>query len=215
MIQNKPEYIAVEGKTYSLFGDSASTGGYYDTISSIADKVLEMYPDIKRVIDIIAGSSSGKRALIRILNNQSRGNEISVILELADPILRKFTEKVNKHLETIPLNKRWDRTLATSREQYHFYMLEIELTNRLYSERFKTADRKIALMPYCLQDFAVSCLSAKNGFDFQCRHCSGKCFQNQASTILSRHNVEPYIWQEGNMKKLACQHRCTLVLSCR
>jgi hypothetical protein len=93
--------------------------------------------------------------------------------------------------------------LATTREQYHLYMLEIELTNRMSREEFLKADRKIALMPYCLQDFSVSCKSAKNGFDYQCKHCSVKCFQNHASTILEAHNIEPYIWTGGNMKQLA------------
>jgi hypothetical protein len=82
-------------------------------------------------------------------------------------------------------------------------MLEIELTNRQYAGEFLKADRKIALMPYCLQDFSVSCKSAKNGFDYQCRHCSANCFQNHASRILEAHKIEPYIWMGGNMKQLA------------
>jgi hypothetical protein len=69
-------------------------------------------------------------------------------------------------LKTLPLSKLWDFRLATTREQYHLYMLEIELTNRQYAGEFLKADRKIALMPYCLQDFSVSCKSAKNGFDY-------------------------------------------------
>jgi hypothetical protein len=82
-------------------------------------------------------------------------------------------------------------------------MLEIELTNRLFVSEFIKADKKIALMPYCLQDFTVNCKSEKNGFDYQCRHCSAECFQNHASTILKTHGIEPYIWTEGNMKQLA------------
>jgi hypothetical protein len=97
----------------------------------------------------------------------------------------------------------WDRRLATTREQYHLYMLEIELTNRIFSVKFTNTDKKIALMPYCLQDFTVDCKSFKNGFDYQCKHCSVGCYQNHSSNILKTHDIEPYIWMEGNMKQLA------------
>jgi hypothetical protein len=63
-------------------------------------------------------------------------------------------------------------------------MLEIELTNRLFVSEFIKADKKIALMSYCLQDFSVKCESEKNAFDYQCKHCSAKCFQNHSSCSL-------------------------------
>jgi len=125
------------------------------------------------------------------------------IFNLIDPYLRKYTANAEEHLKHIPLSKLWDRRIATSREQYHLYMLEVELTNRLNNLEFKRAERKIALMPYCLQDFTVDCRSEKLGFDYQCRHCSAGCFQNHSSNILKDNNIEPYIWQSGNMKQLA------------
>jgi hypothetical protein len=82
-------------------------------------------------------------------------------------------------------------------------MLEIELTNRLFTGEFKKADRKIALLPYCLQDFTVACKAEKKGFDYQCKHCSGKCFENHASMMLKKSNIEPYIWRGTNFRKLA------------
>jgi hypothetical protein len=128
---------------------------------------------------------------------------MSVILNLIDPHLKRYTENTRKHLETLPLSKSWDRRLATTREQYHLYMLEIELTNRLFASDFIKADKKIALMPYCLQDFSVKCKSERKGFDYQCIHCSAKCFQNLASEILKNHQIDPFIWMEGDMKRLA------------
>jgi hypothetical protein len=73
----------------------------------------------------------------------------------------------------------------------------------LFVSEFLKADKKIALMPYCLQDFTVKCKSEKNGFDYQCKHCSPGCFQNSASEMLKIKNIEPYIWMEGDMKRLA------------
>ena len=198
-----PEYIPVNGKTYSLFGKSDSTEGYYRTISFLADNVLVLNPDIGELVEEIRVFSSKKRMLKKSLRIKDTRNRMPAILNLIDSHLKIYTENVEEHLRTLPLSKFWDRRLATTREQYHLYMLEIELTNRLFIKEFLKADRKIALMPYCLQDFLVNCKSAKNGFDYQCKHCSAKCFQNHSSKILETHNIEPYIWMGGNMKQLA------------
>ncbi len=198
-----PEYLPVNGKTYSLFGKSDSTTGYYETIRMLADKILALNPDTRDLIEKIREFSSKKRILKKSLRIKDPGNLMAVILNLIDPYLRIYTENTEEHLRTLPLLKFWDRRLATTREQYHLYMLEIELTNLSFRSEFIKADIKIALMPYCLQDFSVSCKSAKNGFDYQCKHCSAKCFQNYASTILETNHIEPYIWMGGNMKQLA------------
>jgi hypothetical protein len=198
-----PEYSPVNGKTYSLFGKSDSTTGYYETIGMLADKILELNPDPRLLIDNITRFSSKRKILKRSIERKKSGNLMTDILNLIHPHLKKYTENVEEHLKTLPLSKFLDKGLATTREQYSLYMLEIELTNRLFVSEFIKADKKIALMPYCLQDFTVKCKSEKNGFDYQCRHCSAKCFQNHASAILQTHGIEPYIWMEGNMKQLA------------
>jgi hypothetical protein len=197
-----PEYVPVNGKTYSLFGDSTSTSGYYNTIRKLADEATELEPDIQKLVGTINKFSSNKRALARSLKTGDHHNLGSLILGMIDPYLKVYTEKTEEHLKTLLVTKLWDRRLATTREQYHLYMLEIELTNRLRVSEFVKADRKIALTPYCLQDFSVNCKSEKSEFDYQCRHCSANCFQNYASEILKAHNIEPYIWMEGNMKHL-------------
>ena len=198
-----PEYHRVEGKTYSLFGSSDSTTGYYKTISELADRVVSDSPDLCKTIADLQKFSLRKRRLKNILEKKSTDDRMHRILNLIDPFLKQYTENVEGHLKTLPLTKLWDRRLATTREQYHLYMLEIELTNRMFADQFRNADRKIALLPYCLQDFSVSCKAEKTGFDYQCRHCSTKCFQNSASTILKTNNIEPYIWMGGDMKQLA------------
>jgi hypothetical protein len=196
------EYKHIEGKTYSLFGQSDYTAEYYSTISDLADRVMATHPDIKNLVDDLQRFSSRRKRLRHVTRHHDNGDPMHHILRLIDPSLGKYTENVEQHLKKLPLRKWWDRRLATSREQYHLYMLEIELTNRVFAEEFRKAHRKIALLPYCLQDFSVSCMSEKAGFDYQCRHCSAKCYQNHASMILERNNIEPYIWSGGNMKQL-------------
>jgi len=203
MSKERPEYSPVEGKTYTLFGNTGSTGDYYETVRSLADKILNEAEDIKQVLDTLGHYSSGKRYLRKLLNNRGNDSLISTILQLITPPLKPFTENTEKHLKTLPVSKWWDRRLSTTREQYHLYMIEIELTNRLNASAFKKADKKIALLPYCLRDFSVNCKATKNGFDYQCRHCSGHCFQHQTTLLLKKHNIEPYIWMSGNMKQLA------------
>jgi hypothetical protein len=197
------DYSPIEGKTYSLFGNSDSTSEYYETIRLLVDKVQSLNPDISALIENIRRYSSKKRRLKKVLRTKNSDDQMSSILNLIDPDLKKYTEKTEEHLSTLPLSKLLDRRLSTSREQYHLYMVEIELTNRLFSSEFIKTDKKIALLPYCLQDFSVKCKSEKNGFDYQCNHCSTGCFQNHASEILKDNHIEPYIWMGGNMKKLA------------
>lgn len=203
MKNQHPPYDPVEGKTYTLFAKSDSSGSYYETVRELSDRIMVKYHDLPGIIDEISRFSRKKRALKRSREKMAPACRAEEIVRMADPFLRIYTENVEEHLKTLPLSKIWDRRLATSRIQYHLYMIEIELTNRLFIEDFIKADRKIALMPYCLRDFSVRCQSAKNGFDYQCRSCSGNCFQNHASGILKAHGIEPYIWMEGNMKQLA------------
>jgi hypothetical protein len=193
----------IEGKTYSLFGNSDSSDEYYQIIASFCDKILENNPDISSVIEILIRYSSKKRYLKKILRTPVSDELISDWINLIDSELRQFTRKTEEHLKSLPLSKLLDKRLATTREQYHLYMLEIEMTNRLNSMRFKNADKKIALTPYCLQDFTASCKAAKKGFDYQCKSCSSICFQNHASSILKKNNIEPFIWMGGSIKELA------------
>lgn len=75
--------------------------------------------------------STKKRVLKRSLRINDQFTTMTAILNLIDLHLKKFTENTEEHLRRPPLSKFWDRKLATTREQYHLYMIEIELTNRL------------------------------------------------------------------------------------
>ena len=193
----------IQGKTFTLFGDSDSTGGYYLVVRNLADIVLRINPDINSVIEAITDHSSRKRFLKSILRKPVPGKLISDILNTVNAELSQFTQNADQHLKDLSLSRFWDRTLRTTREQYHLYMLEIELTNRMNAGSFKACDMKIALLPHCLRDLTVKCKSAKTGFDYQCRHCSVNCYQHVVSSILNKSGIEPYIWMGGDFKRLA------------
>jgi hypothetical protein len=197
-------YNPVEGKTYTLFGNSDTTSDYYRIIKNLANNALEIEHDILTILRTINKFSSRKKYLKRIVNEKRSNNLISKLLDLINQDLEPYTQKVDEHLKHLSIFKLLgDRRLGTTHEQYHLYMLEIEITNRLYSKKFNNSDRKIALLPYCLQDFSVICKAAPSGFDYQCKHCSPRCFQNFVSVVLKKYNIEPYIWFGRSMKKLA------------
>ncbi|MBP1666108.1 MAG: hypothetical protein H6Q23_968, partial [Bacteroidetes bacterium] len=104
-----PEYIPVNGKTYSLFGKSDSTEGYYRTISFLADNVLVLNPDIGELVEEIRVFSSKKRMLKKSLRIKDTRNRMPAILNLIDSHLKIYTENVEEHLRTLPLSKFWDR----------------------------------------------------------------------------------------------------------
>ncbi len=197
------KYSHVEGKTYTLFGDSNATSEYFNTIRELTDKILEKTPDILLVIKTMNTYSTKKRFLRKIIKNPVPDMLISEWLNLITPYLNKYTFKTKEHLKQLSISKLWDRTLSTTPEQYHLYMVEIELTNRLNAGLFKEAARKISLQPYCLQDFSVDSKAAQNGDDYQCKHCSKNCFQNTASLIIKKHNIESFIWMGADLKQLA------------
>jgi hypothetical protein len=203
MPRDKLQYSPVDGKTYTLFGNTGETSYYYKKIKLLADKILEKYPDKLTVIETIEKYSSKKRYLRKILKNSEHGTLISDCLNLIDPELQQFTQRTAEHLKNLSPLKFWDKRLRTNREQYHLYMLEIELTNRFFGENFKKSDKKIALLPYCLQDFSVNCKAVKSGYDYQCIHCSARCFQNFGSSILEKNHIEPFIWMSSDLKQLA------------
>jgi hypothetical protein len=97
-------------------------------------------------------SYSRKKSLIeKIAHREENKALISAIIHMLNNQLSEFTMKVDEHLQSLSVIKYWDRRLATTRFQYHLFMLEIELTNRLNKEKFRNSKEKIALLPIVLR----------------------------------------------------------------
>jgi hypothetical protein len=195
--------VSVAGKTYSLFGSGASTADYYRKISTLADRVLELESDILGLIRSLEGASRKKRSLKKLRFSGASGNElIHFALTEAQGLLAPHTALVNAHLQELSLLKRWDGTLFTSEEQYHLYMLLIELANRAWGEAFRRAGRRIAFLPYCLRDLSANCRSGPGELDTICKGCSKDCYVNSVSALLREARVEPYLWMNADLKSL-------------
>ena len=191
-----------EGRTYSLFGDDQETDGYYRRIRLIADDLVQQGNDLKPLLEIVRRTSRSKRHLRRLL---LRVSDVSLEAALARTLreqLHRYTVNVESHLNSLPLAQHWDRVLATSEEQYHFHMLEVELVNRLNLTRFRDCDMRLAFLPHCLHDVTVTCQSVVHGEDHVCRSCTVDCVLNTVSKLLRRHGVTPYIWMTANLQSL-------------
>ncbi len=196
--------ISIAGKTYSLFGSAPSTKDYYLKIGTLADRMLKYEPDAHRLIRILERASRKKRFLKKQLQGAGLSDSglIPVVLTAARDLLASHTTEVNSHLQELSLFKRWDGTLFTSEEQYHLYMLLIELANRAWNDAFRQAGRRIAFLPYCLRDLSVNCRSGPGELDYVCKGCSKDCCVNHVSVLLRKTGIEPYLWMNASLKAL-------------
>jgi len=190
----KPERI--KGKTYSLFGEADSTDGFFIFTNNELEKLLKKYKDENDLLGIIQSASRNEKIFREFANENDLLNRKELTFD-------KYIEGVREHLKEQSIFKFWDRDLKTKQWQYYLFMLEFTLTNRIFKNEFLHCNIKIALLPHCLRDLTKECKAEKNGFDYQCRHCSKECFINEASKILKENNVEPYLWMTADLKKMA------------
>ncbi len=105
-------------------------------------------------------------------------------------------------MRTLPLSQRFDSTLRTKEEQYHLYMLEIELVNRIYKESFKHSEYKFALIAHCLRDFRPDCRSVSGDIESICKGCTKECFIHLGSLLLKKYGIRPYISVTMDLEEL-------------
>lgn len=207
MIEQKTVETPVQGKTYSLYGDSPGTDRYYRSVREVADLCVQQCPDVRELLSRLQQASKKKRFLKKQLRTHGGGSFMHFVVTAARDVLSRHTGAVASHLKELSILKRWDGTLLTTEEQYHLYMLEIELANRIFSESFRQSKRKIAFLPYCLRDFSRDCRSARGELDYVCKGCSRECFINQVSALLRKYGAEPYIWMNAHLKSLLSELR--------
>jgi hypothetical protein len=209
-LSNHPTlYTPVQGKTYSLFAEGDASEGYSVVIKSLADAFLQRCPDAKRLLGLI--QKAGKRPyLVSLTTSKADRQTLQFVRETLRKSLSIYTRNVAEHLRSLPLARRTDPTLTTTEEQYHLYMLEIELVNRIYRAEFKGAKYKFALLAHCLRDFRPDCRSVKGDIEAVCQGCTEDCLIHLGSVLLENYGIKPYISvemdQERLFKKLKQEH---------
>jgi hypothetical protein len=201
MIERKGKYRAVTGKTYSLFGYDVSTNRYYCTIRNILDNLLLFCPDKHNLLLHIQNAGRSRHSFKKS-SNLIDLKLISLIRKTAHEALSAYTKGVKEHLRSLSISQRFDETLRTKEKQYHLYMLEIEMVNRIYKEAFKKSEYKFALIPHCLRDFRPECHSVTGDIEAVCMGCTEECFINLGSLLLKKYGIDPYIAVEMDQEKL-------------
>ena len=187
---------SIIGKTYSLLDNSSSSKKYYETVSWITEFLLkEFYIDESQLLKIIKSDSRkgyfGKSC-----------KEIKFIKNRLKSDFSKYTQGVKQHLKRISVFQQFDATLRTKEEQYHLYMIEIELVNRIYKNHFLKSDFKMALLPHCLSDFRPRCLSKGGEIEHVCMGCTKDCYIHLGSKLLRGYKIAPYISVAMDQRKL-------------
>jgi hypothetical protein len=194
-------YTPVQGKTYSLFADGVDTERYYAEIKRLADIFLQSCPDEQKLLSLI--QKVGKKSMLGGLKTTRADRKLlQFVRETLRQSLSIYTQNVSHHLNTLPFAKRSDSTLTTREEQYHLFMLEIELVNRIYKEDFKHSEYKFALIAHCLRDFRPECRSVKGDVEAVCRGCTEDCFIHLGSALLEKYRIKPYISVEMDQERL-------------
>lgn len=202
MIEQRKSEKPLRGKTYSLYGGSQDTSGYYSRIAELAEECLHRWPDATGLVRQIRDAWKRKHSLTYPERWFGSGSPVPYILDVMRRDCHLYTSLVDEHLHSLRFRQKFDRTIAMSEPQYHLAMLEIELVNRLYRPAFLLASTKLAFLPHCLRDFARECRSHPGGHDYVCRGCSRSCGVNMARKVLLRHGVQPYIWMTVNLRGL-------------
>ncbi len=184
----------LSGKTYSLYQDSLASDRYFNTIKQLADDCLQEYSlDEKELLSRLRQAYPHKNPWQKLFAKDTTNGLSAFIEKTLTPALSIYTRGVKGHLRRLSLMRRFDSTLRTTETQYHLYMLEIELVNRIYRENFKGSAYKFALLPHCLRDFRLKCLAGPGDIEYTCKGCTRECYIHQGSKILRAYGVEPYI----------------------
>jgi len=189
------EYKRVEGKTYTLFGESASTEDFYKLICHFVDELIEVNPDQQILLKKIQTASKDQWHFNRWKASFPAFSDHFKKLDI-------YTRNTNKHLKNLSVLNFFDKRLRTKEWQYHLFMLEVELTNRMNKQVFLESEYKMALLPYCLHDLKKECKSSSDGIEYVCRSCSAECYINTITKNLKAYEVKGYLWMQSNLKTL-------------
>jgi len=200
-VEQKKVELPLIGRTYTLYGKLTNTDDYYKTIGEIADNYLQQFSDAEQFLELIQRAGKNQSIFRRKITRE-KDSLITSILKDLDSKLSVYTENVEAHLKSLSVMQKTDSALATTREQYYLYMLEIELVNRINKEKFLSSNFRIAFLPHCIRDLSRECLSKPDEIDYVCKGCSKICNINAVSKLLKSKDIAPYLWMTAELGPL-------------
>jgi hypothetical protein len=190
----------VVGKTYSLYGQDATSDGYYEEVDALLDDSLRRWPDEAALLHEFAQVSTSARRLKRA--SRVDNSPVQFVCSEGERRLAPYLLDIDAHKASLSLINRFSRTMTMTREQYLVCVVEIELRNRINGGVFGKCSEKLAFLPHCLHDLDATCEAKPHGLDSVCMCCSGSCYINEVSRLLRRNRVRPYIWMNANLSRL-------------
>ena len=178
------------GRTYTLTDHTGGSTTYYKLVREVADRSLDVIPGEVVLREEIRNASGIKR-YSGILSGRRQSTR-KILQDLENTML-SFLPGVDEHLRNLSVADRFDPTIRTTSRQYLFYMLEIELTNRINRAAFLKAPWRMGLIAHCLRDFRKDCRSRRGDIEDVCTYCNSECHVKRSSELLSRYQVHPYI----------------------
>jgi hypothetical protein len=185
--------MTLQGKTYSLYGGDADADGYYTVIRNLTDLFLTRCPDEKELLQKIQDLGSRGPFTNGLKRSPADKPLILFIRKTLKDSLSVYTTGVKPHLKSLPLSQRFDSIIRTKEFQYHLYMVEIELGNRINREAFQQSAYRFALMAHCLRDFRPECKSVPGEYEAVCKECTKECFIRIGSALLKKYGIHPFI----------------------
>jgi hypothetical protein len=200
----------IRGKTYTLLDTGGDSTGYYAVIKDSVDILLKMVPDDRKLLSHLRAMH--KRSLLqKLTRGQGAGELTRIVTRTLDERLSVFTRDADQHLKGLRGTEGFDEILATRRWQYHLYMAEIELVNRMYADEFRKSGYKFALIGHCLRDFRPECRAEAGDMEKVCKGCTEDCFVKIGSELMRQYGIHPYIAvemdQESLFKKIKAGHK--------
>ncbi|UCD35038.1 MAG: DUF116 domain-containing protein [Nitrospiraceae bacterium] len=192
----------LRGKTYSLHGEERDAGHYYELIRGLTDRFLHRCPDEQRLLEQVRNASRGRSFVKRLSGRSNDRHLLSFIKKTLRESLSGYTTGVRQHLRTLPLSRRFDPILRTKEEHYHLFMIEIELTNRIFRDAFRRSTYRFALIAHCLRDFRPGCRAEAGAYESLCRGCTKECLVHLGSVLLRKYGIHPYISVTMDLEKL-------------
>ncbi|MEN8262226.1 MAG: DUF116 domain-containing protein [Nitrospirota bacterium] len=196
------ERSPIKGKTYSLYADEAHTDHYYRLIRKITDSFLRKCPDEKELLLHIQHAGAKSSLIKKLARKKIERALVLFIRETLKDSLSVYTTAVSTHLKNIPVSQKLDPIIKTKEYQYHLYMVEIELINRIYRDAFIQSRYKFALIAHCLRDFRPECRAVSGDYESICRGCTKECFVNLGSMLLKKYDIHPYISVSMDLDKI-------------
>lgn len=112
---------------------------------------------------------------------------------LASETLSNYTHGVEHFIETRTkdyLNKENLLFVTRPENEYHLNMVCAEILNRAFKEEFDRAEKKIVLLPTCMQNNGNACRAEWKDGEKKCLMCNSKCTIGMLTKKLAPFNVE-------------------------